>query len=63
MAKFGLIGKDIDYSFSRSYFNEKFKSEGLKHTYVNFDIDTIDAFPEILKSVSIFKSTTKVFPI
>ncbi|MEL0185746.1 MAG: shikimate dehydrogenase, partial [Flavobacteriaceae bacterium] len=22
---YGLIGKDIDYSFSRNYFNSKFK--------------------------------------
>ena len=30
MHRFGLIGKHIDYSFSRNYFTEKFEKEGLK---------------------------------
>lgn len=48
MAKFGLLGRDITYSFSRSYFAEKFKKEKLDHTYVNFDIDTIELFNQLL---------------
>jgi len=36
--KFGLIGKDIDYSFSRAYFAEKFEQQNIKNCqYVNFD--------------------------
>jgi len=50
MSKFGLIGKNIDYSFSKLYFTNKFKSEGLQHSYQNFDIETIEAFPEIIQS-------------
>jgi len=35
--RFGLLGKDIDYSFSRAYFAEKFKKEALDHcSYQNF---------------------------
>ena len=56
MAKFGLIGKNIDYSFSKSHFGEKFKNEGLKHTYENFDIDSIDKFPEIISSTKGFEA-------
>lgn len=48
VSKFGLIGKNIDYSFSRKYFSEKFEKENLPHTYENFDIPSIDLFPEIL---------------
>lgn len=48
MPNFGLIGKNIAYSFSRTYFSEKFKSESLPFSYVNFDIPKIDNFPEIL---------------
>lgn len=48
MSKFGLIGKDIDYSFSRKYFGEKFKIENLPYTYENFDIPTIKLFPKII---------------
>lgn len=46
---FGLLGKNISYSFSRGYFKEKFEKLGLKkHKYVNFDIETIDDFSKIL---------------
>lgn len=48
MAQFGLIGKDIDYSFSRTYFKEKFKIENRKDTYINFDLSSIAKFKEIL---------------
>ncbi len=47
---FGLIGKNIGYSFSRNYFTEKFKTESLNDCgYVNFDLKSIDQFPDILK--------------
>ena len=40
MNKLGLLGKNISYSFSRSYFKEKFQKENIKDTsYENFDID------------------------
>lgn len=47
--KFGLIGKNISYSFSRNYFLEKFQKLGLhSYKYFNFDIPDIDEFPFIL---------------
>lgn len=52
MAKFGLIGKNIDYSFSRSYFKNKFETNNLEHEYVNFDIPTIEDFPKIIETNS-----------
>lgn len=52
MSKFGLIGKNIAYSFSRAYFKEKFAKENLPHEYVNFDIASIDKFQNILKEDS-----------
>lgn len=52
MSKFGLIGKNIAYSFSRAYFKEKFTKENLPHEYVNFDIASIDEFQNILKENS-----------
>lgn len=47
---FGLLGKDISYSFSRGYFSEKFKQMNLdNHNYINFDLPKIEDFPSILE--------------
>ncbi len=45
---FGLLGKNIAYSFSENYFSEKFKSENLPFKYQNFDIPTISELPILL---------------
>ncbi len=46
--KFGLIGKNISYSFSRGYFLEKFKALKLtNYTYRNYDLPEISEFPFI----------------
>jgi len=46
---FGLIGKNISYSFSRNYFNEKFRMLGLgDFTYENFDLDEIDELESVV---------------
>lgn len=47
--KFGLVGKNIDYSFSKAHFTAKFEDENLQFTYENFDLENISKFPEILK--------------
>lgn len=50
---FGLLGKNIAYSFSRGYFSRKFKSLQLNdHFYTNFDIPSIDEFPKIFEEHS-----------
>ncbi len=47
---FGLVGKNIAYSFSRKYFSEKFEKSQLNdHKYVNFDLESIEEFPAIFK--------------
>lgn len=48
---FGLLGKNISYSFSRGYFTEKFDKLQLEnHKYQNFDIPFIEKFPEIINN-------------
>lgn len=48
---FGLVGKNISYSFSRGYFKEKFQNMGLdNHQYVNFDLQEISVLGEIIKA-------------
>lgn len=49
MAKYGLIGKNISYSFSKEFFTKKFDHENRKHSYENFDIPDIEHFPKLLK--------------
>ncbi|MGI6242026.1 MAG: shikimate dehydrogenase family protein [Prevotella sp.] len=48
MDKYGLIGYPLVHSFSIDYFNEKFKSEGIDAVYNNFEIPSIDVFPEVI---------------
>jgi shikimate dehydrogenase len=48
MAKYGLVGKNISYSFSQAFFSVKFEKEKRKDTYQNFDINVIEEFRNIL---------------
>ena len=50
MDKYGLIGYPLGHSFSISYFNEKFKSEGIDAVYENFEIPTIENFLEVVET-------------
>jgi len=45
---FGLLGKDIGYSFSRNYFSNKFRAENLQFEYVNFDLENLSTFKSLL---------------
>ncbi|BAO74505.1 shikimate dehydrogenase family protein [Winogradskyella sp. PG-2] len=60
--KFGLVGRDISYSFSRSYFANKFRSENLQHTYVNFDLKSINELDSIIKSTPNLKGLNVTIP-
>lgn len=47
---FGLVGRNISYSFSRGYFSHKFEQSGLDdHQYVNFDLQSLEEFPGVLE--------------
>ena len=61
--KFGLIGKNISYSFSKKYFTEKFSQDLFDDcTYENFDIPTIEEFPNILKNNPDLKGLNVTIP-
>jgi len=51
--KYGLIGKNIDYSFSKKFFSEKFEKENLNCIYSNFDIENISHVKSILQDDTI----------
>jgi shikimate dehydrogenase len=47
--EYGLIGRNIDYSFSKKYFSDKFSKEHFTDCdYQNFDIQNIEYFPEVI---------------
>ncbi len=50
MKKFGLIGFPLSHSFSKEFFNTKFKNEGLDdYQYENFPIESIQELPQLIK--------------
>lgn len=60
--KYGLIGYPLGHSFSRGYFNEKFKAEGIDAEYLNFEIPTIDDFIEVVESNPDLKGLNVTIP-
>lgn len=49
MKIYGLIGKNISYSFSKKYFTEKFEKENIAAGYKNFDLEDLDQLEQIIK--------------
>ena len=61
--RFGLVGRNINYSFSKGYFTDKFNSKNFEGcTYENFDIQEIDGFTEIIKNTSDLKGLNVTIP-
>ena len=53
MKVYGLVGENIEYSFSKKYFTERFQNtNALDCTYENFDIVTIADFPNLVQNHS-----------
>ena len=50
---YGLIGKNIDYSFSKNFFSKKFKNENINYKYLNFDIQNISEFKSVISDKKI----------
>ena len=53
MQKYGLIGYPLGHSFSKNYFNQKFESENIDATYLNFEIPNIKDLKTVLKDLSL----------
>lgn len=60
---YGLVGRDISYSFSSGYFSKKFLKKGLdNYSYQNFDIDTITQLTEIITTTKGLKGLNVTIP-
>ena len=62
MAKYGLIGKNIGYSFSKAFFTTKFSQENRTDTYLNFDIASIESLKDVIKSNETLKGLNITIP-
>ena len=61
--RFGLLGRNINYSFSKGYFTDKFNTENFTGcTYENFDIPEITDFPGIIENTSDLKGLNVTIP-
>ncbi len=61
--KFGLVGKNISYSFSKGYFTQKFKDLGLDHnSYENFDLGAIEDFQDLIQKNKNLKGLNVTIP-
>jgi len=62
MKQFGLIGKTLDYSFSKSYFENKFSTEHINNAaYSNFPLKSIQEFKSLIKKIT-FKGLNVTIP-
>ncbi len=50
MSKYGLIGKRLDYSFSKTFFTDIFQKNELKNSYENIEIQNISEIKSILEN-------------
>lgn len=50
---YGLVGRTLGHSFSRSYFTEKFEREGIDASYVNIELPDISGLPTAVASLGL----------
>ncbi|MCW5520352.1 shikimate dehydrogenase [Aureitalea sp. L0-47] len=62
MAKYGLLGKDLSHSFSKAFFTNKFEKEKRKATYHNFELESLDLFPELTYKTEGLKGLNVTIP-
>lgn len=52
MKEYGLIGKSLSHSFSKSYFTEKFNQLDIQAVYHNFECESIQDVEQLLSTTS-----------
>lgn len=62
MREFGLIGHPLSHSFSKAYFNNKFKNEELNCFFINFDIEKLESLKDILMQYPDLQGFTTTHP-
>ena len=49
MKTYGLIGEKLDYSFSKTFFDDYFNKNSVDAAFINLEIPTIDSITEVFK--------------
>jgi Shikimate 5-dehydrogenase len=62
MDKYGLIGYPLSHSFSKDFFNTKFRSENTDAEYVNFEIPNIEQLRTVIKDNPSLKGLNVTIP-
>ncbi len=63
MTEFGLIGKTLSHSFSKPYFEKKFKDLGLPdHCYLNFELTSIEELQNVLNDHPLLRGFNVTIP-
>ena len=61
--RFGLIGRNISYSFSKGYFTQKFSELGLDdYSYENFDLEKIEDISSLIDNNPNIKGVNVTIP-
>ncbi len=61
--RFGLVGRNISYSFSKGYFTQKFLDLHLDgYSYENFDLQQIDEFTKLIRNTKNLKGINVTIP-
>ena len=53
MKRFGLIGKTLDHSFSKTFFEDYFTKENIQASYENFPLSSIEEIKDIFKQTDV----------
>lgn len=63
MKRFGLIGKTLKHSFSKTYFAKKFAEDGIADcSYENFELSSIEEFPNLIATNPELKGLNVTIP-
>ena len=63
MKRYGLIGRTLKHSFSQNFFTKKFEENGIVDcVYQNFELATINEFPQLLKTYPDVKGFNVTIP-
>ena len=62
METYGLIGKKLSHSFSKSYFENKFKSLGIHAKYLNFELADIQQIQSLIEDNPELKGLNVTIP-